>query len=154
LLKENNMLNAKHIAEYFLTYVDEDAGEGITNLKLQKLVYYAQGVYLAIYKKPLFNASIEAWIHGPIVASLYHIYEKYGNNPIPTPKQIDFSIYSQNVKEILDEVYNVFGQFSAWKLQHMVYEELPWKETIYGNVISLEVLHKYFKTIIKKDLID
>jgi len=102
----------------------------------------------------LFNASIEAWIHGPIVASLYHIYEKYGNNPIPTPKQIDFSIYSQNVKEILDEVYNVFGQFSAWKLQHMVYEELPWKETIYGNVISLEVLHKYFKTIIKKDLID
>ncbi len=50
------MLTAFQIADYFLTLVDDEAGDGLSNLKLQKLVYYAQGFHLALTGKPLFGA--------------------------------------------------------------------------------------------------
>jgi uncharacterized phage-associated protein len=48
------MLNCDEVAKYFLAQADEDAGDLISNLKLQKLVYYAQGFHLALYDIPLF----------------------------------------------------------------------------------------------------
>ncbi|MDO8684912.1 MAG: DUF4065 domain-containing protein [Armatimonadota bacterium] len=143
------MLKAKDVAEYFLAAVDDNAGEGITNLKLQKLVYYAQGVYLAAYGELLFSEPIEAWAHGPVVPSLYHDYKKYGTRAIPRPTQLDLSRFSAEVQQVLDEVYNVFGQFSAWKLRNMTHEESPWKDTPPNCVISEESLLKYFKKIVR-----
>ena len=46
----------------------------VTPLTLQKLLYYIQGNYAAIYDKPLFDAPCEAWVHGPVYRlSLIHI---------------------------------------------------------------------------------
>ena len=64
-------------AKYFLAQASEDAGDLISNLKLQKLVYYAQGFHLALYDEPLFLEAIEAWTHGPVVPDLYRHYKKY-----------------------------------------------------------------------------
>jgi uncharacterized phage-associated protein len=65
-------MKAQDVAEYFLTLVDDEAGDSLSNLKLQKLVYYAQGFHLALTEKPLFDEAIEAWEHGPVVPGLYH----------------------------------------------------------------------------------
>ncbi len=73
------------VANYFLSLVNEDQGEGITNMKMQKLVYYAQGFSLAMLNKPLFEEPIEAWQYGPVVPTLYHAFKKYGNVPLPQP---------------------------------------------------------------------
>lgn len=61
------MLNCFDVAKYFLAQQDETAGDLISNLKLQKLIYYAQGFHLAISDRPLFPEPIKAWIHGPAV---------------------------------------------------------------------------------------
>ena len=60
-------LSCYDVAQYFLAKADEDAGDLMSNLKLQKLVYYAQGFALVLLEKPLFPERIEAWIHGPVV---------------------------------------------------------------------------------------
>ncbi|OQY42717.1 MAG: hypothetical protein B6240_13665 [Desulfobacteraceae bacterium 4572_87] len=65
--------------------LDEEAGDLISNLKLQKLVYYAQGFYLALYDEPLFNEPIEAWTHGPVIRELYRSY-----NEIPVVMGLTF----------------------------------------------------------------
>jgi uncharacterized phage-associated protein len=144
------MLSCYDIAKYFLSLINEDAGDLISNLKLQKLVYYAQGFHLALYDKPLFKEEIQAWTHGPVIPDLYYAYKEYGSNAIPRPNDVDFSIYDDRTKELLDEVYEVHGQFSAWKLRNMTHEELPWK-TIYsnsgsGSVIPVPLLQSFFKT--------
>jgi hypothetical protein len=54
------MMPAHDVAKYFVSLVDEEAGDSITNLKLQKLLYYAQGAHLALYDGPLFPERIEA----------------------------------------------------------------------------------------------
>ena len=107
------MLTCFDVADYFLSKTDEEAGDVISNLKLQKLVYYAQGFTLAVTGKPLFNEPIEAWQHGPVVPDLYHRYKDHGAYGIPAPTNVDFSKFSSEIKEILDEVYDVYGQFSA-----------------------------------------
>ena len=140
------MLTCFDVAEYFLSKTDEEAGDVISNLKLQKLVYYAQGFTLAVTGKPLFDEQIEAWQHGPVVPDLYHRYKDHGAFGIPAPTNVDFSKFPAEIKEILDEVYDVYGQFSAWKLRNMTHEEAPWKNTEIGDVISLDLMHKYFKT--------
>lgn len=142
------MLACQDVANYFLSQVDEDAGDLISNLKLQKLVYYAQGFHLAMYDEPLYPEPIEAWNHGPVVPILYRSFKAHGAQPLPCPADLDFSIYSSQTKELLDEVYTVYGQFSAWKLRNMTHEELPWKEAQPFETISLESMKDYFKTLL------
>jgi len=67
------------VANYFLKRQDPDAGDLMSNLKLQKLVYYAQGFHLAMENSPLFNEPIEAWEHGPVCVPLYHKYKSCGS---------------------------------------------------------------------------
>ncbi len=141
------MLTCHDVAKYFLAQADEEIGDLISNLKLQKLVYYAQGFYLALYGKPLFQEAIEAWPHGPVIPELYHTYKVYKSNAIPSPTDVDFSKYDQDTKDFLDEIYSVFGQFSAWKLRNMTHEEPPWIEASDDSgIISHASLQQYFST--------
>ena len=144
--------NAFDVANYFLALADDESGEFISNLKLQKLVYYAQGFHLAMYEKPLYNDIIEAWEHGPVIPILYHHYKEHGADPIPFPSEIDFSKYSKNVKDLLDEVYGTYGQFSAWKLRNMTHSESPYLSA-YNNpvnkIITHELMKEYFKTLLQ-----
>lgn len=137
------MLSAKDVAEYFLSLVEEDVGDSISNLKLQKLIYYAQGFHLAVSDTPLFDEPIEAWAHGPVVTDLYHEYKEYGSDRIPKPTDLDFDKYDKDVRELLDEVYDVFGQYSAWKLRNMTHDEPPWKD-YQGQIIPESAMKEYF----------
>ena len=141
------MLSCHDVADYFLSLADENAGDLISNLKLQKLVYYAQGFYLAFYGKPLFPEKIHSWEHGPVVKSLYHSYKQYGSSAIPPPNDIDFDKFDPETREFLDEVYEEFGQFSAWKLRNMTHEEPPWQISK-GGVIAHRSMKEYFKSFV------
>ena len=69
---------ARNKADYEMGYTDEL----ITNLKLQKLLYYAQGCVMALTDEPLFDEDIQAWEHGPVVPEIYHKYKSYGKSGI------------------------------------------------------------------------
>ena len=140
------MLSCYDVAQYFLAKADEDAGDLMSNLKLQKLMYYAQGFALVLCDKPLFPQCIEAWIYGPVVPALYHEYKSYGTDAIPPPRERDFSKYDQETRDLLDEVYAVYGQFAAWKLRNMTHQEPPWCMTPTGQEITHDALRAYFKT--------
>lgn len=142
-------MTCKDVAKYFLTLVDDDAGDLISNLKLQKLVYYAQGFSLALFGKPLFGETIEAWMHGPVIPVLYREYNACGGDPIPHPEGFNLGLVDTETAELLDEVYEVFGQFSAWKLRNMTHAEPPWKDVYVPGAsaeITRESMEEYFKT--------
>jgi uncharacterized phage-associated protein len=64
------MITALDAARYLLTLDVREEGDATSNLKLQKLLYYAQGLHLALYNEPLSKGRIEAWKHGPVVPSV------------------------------------------------------------------------------------
>ena len=143
-------IKALDVANYLLWSEDRFEGsEGITPLKLQKLVYYCQGFHLAMFGKELFPETIEAWLHGPVVPDLYHHFKEAGNGIVKAPSQLQDVGLTKDQLELLDEVLETYGQFSAWRLRNMTHEELPWKnayEAGCNNEISIRDMKAYFMT--------
>jgi uncharacterized phage-associated protein len=146
------MLSCFDVAKFFIVMTDEDAGDSISHLKLQKLAYYAQGFHLAMHGTPLFPEKVFAWAHGPVVKELYHEYKHFGAAPIKMdPNLYDSDIYTTEQIGFLMEVNTVYGQFSATKLRNMTHQEPPWKDTPQGEEISHRAMKDYFKTLVIED---
>ncbi|MBI4187360.1 MAG: SocA family protein [Chloroflexi bacterium] len=142
--------SASDVAVYFLSLVDEDEGDFISNLKLQKLLYYAQGFHLAMFDEPLFDETIEAWAHGPVVRRVYSEYADFGANPIPRPANLE--PLGKDTEDFLNEIYGVFGQYSAWKLREMTHDEPPWKDSYRvgkSRIISHAAMKTYFSQFVE-----
>ena len=143
------------ISKYFLSIPDEDAGELISNLKLQKLLYYAQGYHVAMHgvDDPLFNDKVYAWKHGPVVKAVYSHYSSHGGGALPIEKRP--SGLSDATRGFLDEIYRVFGRYSAWALRDMTHRELPWRKNFKPDVPDIEIpltdLRDYFVPYVKKE---
>lgn len=138
---------AKDIANKIISKTDEEHGDTISNLKLQKMLYYQQGFHLAYFGTPLFEEDIIAWQYGPVVPCVYQEYKSFESNSIPTSES-DLSL-SDEEEELFNNVYEEYNQFSAVALMKMTHEESPWKTTEINGVISVEKMMSFFKTQIE-----
>jgi len=145
--------SASEVAKYFI-WKSSKEGKSITNKKLQKLLYYAQGWYLALKDKPLFKEDIQAWVHGPAIPSIYDQYKSFGYGNISIPIDVsDISFLKDD--DLLSEVWKIYGKFDAQYLETLTHNEEPWLKARAGldtgeassNIISKEELKKYFKSL-------
>lgn len=116
------------IAKWFIAWAEAE-GDELSNLKLQKLLYYAQGHHLAERRGALFTEPIQAWSHGPVVPQVYHEFKSFGSSSIdlPTSDPFDWGDVDANTSKLLSKVWNTYGGFSAGRLRNMTHEERPWK---------------------------
>ena len=134
-------LDCFKIAQYFIWLANE-TGSFISNLKLQKLVYYAQAWHLALYSKPLFEEDFEAWVHGPVIPELYQKYKKFGWHPIDEDAKPDLP---QNIINFLDEVAQEYLACDSYELEQMTHIEAPWNQArpnLLPDAPSNEIIHK------------
>lgn len=111
------------IADYLLHECGQ-RGENLTNLKLQKLLYYADAWNLALRDEELFSEEFKAWVHGPVLQSQYHRFKDYKWKPIT--EAINRPDLSEDLTKHLDEIIDVFGCETAVSLELMTHRELPW----------------------------
>ncbi len=116
-------VTAEIIADYILCYF-RDKGDPISHLKLQKLVFYVQAWYLALYEEPLFADRFEGWIHGPVVRRLYTKFKDFSWKPISDIPECPN--LPDEIKAHIHEVLGVYGDFTAEDLEYMVHRERPW----------------------------
>lgn len=119
------------------------AAEYITPLKLQKLLYYIQGMALRIYGKPAFSNSILAWQYGPVVEEVYQQYK--GRNPIDTPKT-DYEV-CDGLKKIIELVVSSYGQIEAGSLIDLTHDEDPWINSVNSGTINIDLIKEYFNKV-------
>src|SRR4051794_30850800 len=145
-------MSALTAAKYFLSIPDEDSGELVSNLKLQKLLYYTQGYHMAVHGKPMFNDKIYAWKHGPVVKTVYNHYSYCANQALPKEKKP--SGLSEDNQKFLDEIYRVFGRYSAWTLRDKTHNEMPWLKNYKPDVLDVEIplsdLKEYFEPHVRQ----
>lgn len=122
------------IANYFTCTLDREAGDSITHLKLQKLLYYAQSWSLVTLKKSLFEEDFQAWAHGPVSPTIWETYKDYGFESIPIC-ECEHNL-PEEVTLLLEDIKQVYGEKSAKYLEELTHSELPWKQTRGG--LSLE----------------
>lgn len=114
------------IAKWFINRTDRAAGDDMTHLKLQKLIYFAQAWHLANLGKPLFEEDMEAWAHGPVVPSVWHEYKGYQWESIPSGDDADVD---NNVAAYLEKIYRKYGEYSGKALERLTHSHEPWLKT-------------------------
>lgn len=150
LINETMSYKAIDIANKLLKYAaDSPEGEYMSNMKLQKMLYYQQGFHLAYFDTPLFDEELEAWMYGPVVPCVYDTFQSYGSRGIePSGKGVTLE---KEEEALFAEVCRIYGAYSATGLMNMTHSEKPWKSTPtgMGNVISKSVMKMFFKKRLK-----
>lgn len=150
----------RHVINY-----SNDHDYGISNLKLQKVLYFIQAYFLTNKKdhSPCFNERIEAWDFGPVVPEAYHEYKQYGSGDIPTiesyisldkddiwnSERIKFqdNTITNEDKNLIDKVIDKFSDFSATDLVSLTHRQSPWIDAYaqhQNNEITLDAIREYF----------
>ncbi|MEX3624903.1 type II toxin-antitoxin system antitoxin SocA domain-containing protein [Viridibacillus arvi] len=163
--ENNSSLTVAQLEDYFIlkgqldtNNDDEDIDFRISNLKLQKMMYYAQGWYMAITDTDLIPNEFEAWQHGPVVTETYHKYKINGAKPINISSDIDSFDrlkLSSTQLTVLNWVWEKYSHFDAKYLEYLTHKEDPWLKTRGGLsteakcnwIIRKSEIRTYFKNI-------
>lgn len=153
------MYEALLIARFAINYSNKKE-YGISNLKLQKILYFIQAYFLITVNKPCFSDSIEAWDFGPVVPVVYHEFKQFGSGNIPKidsyfmgnifdvkVKKFDDSSIDDCDKRNIESVIDEFKDFSATDLVKLTHSQDPWKNAYVpfaNNVITNESIKEFF----------
>ena len=133
--------------------------ESMTQKKLQKLSYYFEAWSYALFNKSFINdTKFEAWVHGPVSPQLYEKYKEYGWNDIDKTED-NSSIFEPKVLELLESVWETYGDQSANSLEALTHSEDPWKNARKGlsesepsnTEIAPEDMRNYYCSIYSGD---
>jgi uncharacterized phage-associated protein len=131
---------AKSIANAFLTLANRD-GKPIDPMKLQKLIFYANGYFIAENDgNPLVNEYFEAWDYGPVVPTVYYEFREYKDRPIKRlaytwDRKLSRSIVAPQpvgdavAEAVIEWVWRSYGDFTGPELSSMTHKDgTPWSE--------------------------
>lgn len=130
----------------------------VTQMKLQKLVYFAHGYHLAKYKEPLILEQFKAWQFGPVIPEIYQEYKYYGSNPITDPSLIGW-LYSIdesnsgklaiNAQSSINYTWQALKDLSGYQLSNWTHKEnSPWSNNYKPGIQDIPIpndeIGKYF----------
>jgi uncharacterized phage-associated protein len=154
--------DVREIANFVLDFA-ERRGRPITNIDINKIVYFLHGWFLAKHNSPLVSAKIEAWDYGPVFRELYSEFKNHGHEPInsrakrrsPITAQLEICVPSLDERdasfiEPLIENYLRLSTFKLVELSHAAGG--PWDQVYNhdgdsnpGMRISDELIRAYFE---------
>jgi len=153
-------VSVKDVALFFIALA-QDAGEQLTHMKLQKLLYYAQAWFVGTFGEPLFDGKIEAWTHGPVCPEIYQQYKQYHNNEIPFPEDCDSvdgcmaivkPTLPTDVIDFLNSLADDYMNYTAYQLRTMTHNEQPWIDASkYNGEISVDSMRKFYGELVVED---
>lgn len=125
------MGDLKNDALYLTKRFDEVYSEPMDEMKLHRLLYYAQKESFASRNKPLFHEDFYGWKNGPVLKEIREIY-KSGGLSQQMAGNFDDSLLSEEEKNILDSVFNEYASISSWSLNRLSHAEYSWKKSRRG----------------------
>lgn len=141
------MYIANNIARYIIDY-SWDKGKTVSNLRLQKILYFVQAEFLVTKDHPCFEENIYAWDFGPVVPHVYYEYKMYGGASIPS-NGTDGNEYGISVedKKMINDMVDQCNNYSTSALVRITHNQEPWKyamEMTTSRIISTESIKEYF----------
>jgi uncharacterized phage-associated protein len=140
------MANVYDVAKYIINYTITELEKTISNLKLQKMLYYVQGYSIKELSYPAFDAVIENWPYGPVVPEVYFEYNEFrgGNIDAISNFDLDESELPRKLKRIIEKIAKKCSTMSAFTLVNKTHSEAPWSNTKQNDIISNAIMSDYF----------
>ena len=128
-----------------------DHGDLVTNLRLQRLLYFAQAWFLALNNgSKLFPEDIEAHENGPVIPSVFALFSVFGTGPATRP--LGSWVYPKALTDHIAELMGSYGHLSSYDLERLSKEDLPWKSArVHASMgcpfpqISTDIMRDYYK---------
>ena len=155
------MASALETARYFIHLAAaQSEPDFLTPLRLQKLLYYAQGWSLAMRGQPLFKEPLLAGKHGPVERTVYQAFREHRLKPIPPSKAKGPIDLLDDEKRFIRYVWEFYKDFSPNTLREMTHRESPWISArmipVPGSgrsgVIALKSLEEFFRDRLESEL--
>lgn len=143
---EVEKMDVKELAIGIISYCNNN-NIRISNLKLQKILYYIQGYAIKETHEPAFDAEIHNWQYGPVVEEVYFEYNQFRGEDIVLKdydRRDGFFKRKNAINDIVLKVLNNCKNKSAFELVEMTHKEDPWKNTRQNEVIKLDIISEYF----------
>lgn len=128
---ENGYYSVEDVISWFL------ARNSMSPKKLQKLLYYAYSWTLTLENEDenelnnrLFEEGFEAWVHGPVIPRIYREYRHLGYREIE--QETDTPVFQEDIESILNQVWDVYGDFTGDELESITHQESPWRNAREG----------------------
>lgn len=159
------MYNVLEVCRHIINYCNKNSYI-ISNLKLQKLLYFVQAYFLSHTPsgEPCFVENIEAWDFGPVVPDAYYEFKEYGSSSIPRINKyyalcddgdgwslctfhFNDDVIKPEHKQIIDEIVSSFSKYSATDLVTITHNQKPWMEAYSlgkNTIITHESIRRYF----------
>lgn len=153
------MAKAMDVADMIITEA-QNANMPVSNLKLQKVMYYLNVVHLLQFNSPLItDAKFEKWDYGPVIHSVYSEYSNNGAQSITKPAQhfrllrdengnLNISYYTFNINEMPEEAAHfvrknlyLFLKDNPFYLVDQSHEEPQWNDKsnpVYNDQKTIE----------------
>lgn len=141
------MYSVTDVALYVISRCNR-LGKSISNLKLQKILYFIQAEFLVSQDRPCFREKIEAWDFGPVIPEVYCRYKVYGGATIFRFQNDNRCPFDKNDKTIADGMIDECAKYSASTLTEITRRQTPWKTAYYQHnnaVISNESIKSFFQ---------
>lgn len=140
------MRNVIDISNYIIKYCMEKDYK-ITNLRLQKILYYVQGYFFKAYDQPAFLEEIVAWPYGPVVPEAYYNFCSFCRDDLCLYENIeyDFSSISKEEKKYINTIVDICSNISVTELVNKTHSEEPWKTTRERARIDFEKIAGFFQ---------
>jgi uncharacterized phage-associated protein len=161
--------DAKAIANYYLDAAEKQS-TSLTPMKLQKLIFFAHGWYLALFDEPLIADQVEAWQFGPVVPSIYHEFKHERSGSISSKATgFDFENFEltepevpesdERSRRLMEKVWQTYSKFTAFELSKMTHlPDTPWAKArenldVLGRNVAIEegLIKNYFKGLAQKN---
>ena len=142
------MYSALDVARYIIWYCKKQ-GYSISNLKLQKILYFVQANFLVSIGRPCFEEDIEAWDFGPVVPEVYHEFKLFGSSDIPKfVCQNAEAVILKRDRALINEMVDQCAKYSASTLVEITHNQAPWcdaYEKYCNNIIEKSAIKEYFE---------
>lgn len=139
------MNRALDVAKYIITHENKKQ-RVISNLRLQKLLYFVQAQFLSLKHEPCFCDRMEAWDFGPVVPNVYHEYKIYGSSNIPDFSE-EANVIDDDDRSFIDLMLETCGKYSTTQLVSISHHQRPWKDAYaqpFNNEITPDAISSYF----------
>lgn len=116
------MASVHDVAQYILEHFE---GRPISTMKLQKLVFFAQGWSFGVAERPIFPQQFQAWAKGPVCYDLFRLHKgDYSVSHWPAGNSTNVS---GSDKVIVDAVLSNYGALSGLDLSELTHRDgTPW----------------------------
>jgi uncharacterized phage-associated protein len=129
------------LSNYVVRQFSQQSPDGITPMKLQKLLYYIK-VWTLVAGKDVMSANFEHWDYGPVNKEVYEFYKQHGKGRINPALSDNF--INESDKTLVNFIVENYLAFDAFTLSIMTHTEEPWKKTERNSIISDELIKSYY----------